>query len=56
MTDVERMSVKEICDWLKFKSGKVFEESVLTAIEGKFKLLWWYHSRRMLNVSHLCRE
>lgn len=35
---LEEMEAQDICEWLKNESGKPFEESVLTAIEGKHKL------------------
>ena len=34
---LEEMEAQDICEWLKNESGKPFEESVLTAIEGKHK-------------------
>ena len=35
---LEEIEAQDICEWLKNESGKPFEESVLTAIEGKHKL------------------
>ena len=32
--NLEEMTTSEVCDWLKKKSGKPFEESVLTALIG----------------------
>ena len=35
--NIEYMSATEICEWLKSKSGKHFEDSILSAIIGKVK-------------------
>ena len=39
MNNIELMSVEEICDWLKFNSGKVFEDSILSAVSGRYDCL-----------------
>lgn len=34
LTKLELMDTQDICEWLKRKSGKPFDEQILTAIKG----------------------